>query len=253
MNNDESKSIRIFTARACAAPLEDAAKLFEAKTGVRVGISVCNRHCAAAVAEEAVGQTGSHDFLVEIAEDGIYDLAISGAEYLLDDGEVRGIVRKGERRLIACRRSAIAVPAGNPAGIRTLRDLARPGVRVAVSVLDCLKGLWEDVTARLGLAEAVRRNIVFHANGCVAIVEAVAQRKVDAAIGWSSFAHLAPGRLDVIETPPAQQVFRGTGVALLSTATNIEGARRLMDFLVTPEARACYEKYGWVAPETTAV
>lgn len=249
MSQPSDIPIRIFSARACAAPLRDAVPLFEARTGQRVEIAVCNRHCASPTAEEAARQSGNHDFLVEIAEDGIYDLAISGAEYLLDDGEVRGIVRKGERRLIACRRSAIIVPAGNPAGVRTLADLTRPGVRVAVSVLDCLKGLWEDIAARLGLADAIRRNITFRANGCVAIVEAVAQQKVDAAIGWNAFAHLAPDRLEVIELPRAQQVWRGTGVALLSTATRVDEARQLMDFLVTPEARACYAKYGWVTAE----
>jgi molybdate transport system substrate-binding protein len=253
MSKENDVAVQIFSARACAAPLRDAAVLFEAKTGVRVSVAVCNRHCAAPVAEEAAAQSGNHDFLVEIAEDGIYDLAISGAEYLLDDGEVRGIVQKGERRLIACRRSAIVVPAGNPAGIRSLADLTKPGVRVAISVLDCLKGLWEDVTVRLGLAEQIRRNISFRANGCVAIVEAVAQNKVDAAFGWNTFEHLAPGRLEIVETPPAQQVWRGTGIGLLTTATHIEQARQLMDFLVTPEARACYQKYGWVVPGTMAV
>lgn len=252
MSEKEPKPVRIFTARACAAPLTDAVKLFEAKTGVHVEISACNRHCASPNAEEATAKNGSHDFLVEIAEDGIYDLAISGAEYLLDDGEIRGIVQRDERRLIAYRRSAIVVLAGNPAGIRTLEDLTKPGVRVAVSVIDCLKGLWEDVVARLGLTEQVGRNIRFRANGCVAIVEAVAQGKVDAAIGWSSFAHLAEGRIEVVETPKSQQVLRATGVALLSTSSNPADGRRLMDFLATPEARDCFEKYGWVSPEKVA-
>lgn len=243
-------SVKIFSARACAAPLTDAAALFEKKTGILVEISVCNRHCAAPVAEEAAARHGNHDFLIEIAEDGIYDLAISGAEYLLDDGEVRGIVCKGERRLIAYRRSAIIVPAANPAKIKSLQDLAKPGTRVAISVLDCLKGLWEDVTARIGLCEAIRPNITFKANGCVAIVETVAQNKVDAAIGWSTFAHMSEGKIEIVETPPEQQIFRGTGIALLSTSSHPQLARQFMDFLVTPEARACYETYGWVSPKS---
>jgi molybdate transport system substrate-binding protein len=252
MSEKESRVIRIFTARACAAPLEDAAKLYQAQTGVRIEVSACNRHCASPVAEEAAGTGANHDFLVEIAEDGIYDLAISGAEYLLDDGEIRGIVLKGERQLIAYRRSALVVPAGNPAGIRTLADLGRPGVRVAISMIDCLKGLWEDVTARLGLADQVQRNITFRANGCVAIVEALAQRKADAAIAWSSFAHLAEGRIEIIETPREQQVWRATSVALLSTSKQPERARPFMRFLGTPAAAACYKHYGWAPSGTGA-
>jgi len=127
---------------------------------------------------------------------------LGGAEYLLDDGEVRGICLKGDRHLIAYRRSALAVPTGNPAGIRSLEGLARPGVRVGISVIDCLKGLWEDVAGRVGLTDEVRRNITFHASGCVAIVEAVAEGKIDAAFAWTAFGHLADGRLEIIDLPP---------------------------------------------------
>ena len=244
---DDRPAIQIFSARACAEPLRRAAELYRRRTGAAVEISVCSRHCARPAAEEAVGTTGGDDFLLEIADAGIYDLAIGGAEYLLDDGEVRGIVRRGRRRTIACRRSAIIVPAGNPRAIRSVRDLAADGVRVGVSVIDCLKGLWEDLTARLGLLERVRRNIAFHANGCIAIVEAVAEGKVDAAFGWTAFAHLAPGRIEVVELPADQQVLRGTSVALLTTARNPERAERFMEFLAGPEARACYLQFGWVA------
>lgn len=241
--------IRVFSARACAAPLEKAAKLFEQRTGIHVEISVCSRHCAAPVAEEATGETGGDDFLLEIADEGVHDLAIGGAEYLLDDGEIRGIVQKRQRRTIACRTSAIIVPAGNPANIHCVEDMARPGVRIAVSVIDCLKGLWEDLTGRLGLVGKIRRNITYYANGCVAIIEAVATKQVDAAFGWTAFEHLEPGRIEVIEIPREQQVLRGTCVGLLSFAKQTEAAKKFMDFLTTPAARAFYKEHGWVIPE----
>lgn len=245
MSRRNSGPVRVFSARACAAPLEKAAALFQQRTGIEVQISVCARHCAKPVAEEAVGEAGSHDFLQEIAEYRIHDLAISGAEYLLDDGEVRGIVQKGRRRTIAYRTSAIIVPRGNPAGVRRLADLARPGVRVGISVIDCLKGLWEDVTARQGLLDPIRRNITFHANGCVAIVEAVAQNVVDAAFGWTGFAHLAEGRIEIVPLAPGQQIQRGTCIGLLSFSRQAAAAGQFMDFLATPDAQACYREFGW--------
>jgi molybdate transport system substrate-binding protein len=240
--------IRIFTARACAAPLEKAASLFEEQTGIKVVIDQCSRHCASGVAEEATEDNEHADFLVEIAEAGVHDLAIGGAEYLLDDGEVKGIVVKGERRIIACRESAIVVPSGNPAGIATLQDMTKPGVRVAISMIDCLKGLWEDICGRLGLLDAMRRNISYRANGCVAIVEAVAQREVDAAFGWTAFEHLAPGRIEAVRLPEDARICRGTGIGLLKFSKKPETARKFMDFLTTPEARAFYQELGWVLP-----
>jgi len=246
MTNGDDGSVRVFSARACAEPLREAAKLYEATTGARIEIDVCSRHCAQPVAEEASETGGDHDFLIEIAEAGIHDLAIGGAEYLLDDGEVKGIVQKGERRFIASRESAIITPVDNPASIESLDDLALPGMRVAISVLDCLKGLWEDICGRAGLLEEVRRNVTFHTNGCIAIVEAVAEGKVDAGFGWSAFEHLAPGRINVVPLSPEQRILRGTGIGLLRFSRRPAAARQFMDFLATEEARACYRKYGWV-------
>jgi accessory colonization factor AcfC len=243
------QSVKIFSARACAAPLEEAAALFTAETGIEVEISVCARHCATQNAEEADAEAGTHDFLVEIDEYGIHDLAIGGAEYLLDDGEVRKIIKKGARRLIGYRESAIVVPKGNPAGITSLADLAGDGVRVGVSVIDCLKGLWEDVSGQVGLTGEIRENITFYASGCIAIVEAVAEGIVDVAFGWTTFGHL-DDRLEVIRLPRQQRIYRGTGVGMLKFCTETERPEQFMDFLVTPEARACYEKFGWVLPAT---
>ncbi len=241
-------AVRIFSARACAAPLEKAAKLYEEKTGVQVLIDVCNRHCASPVAEEATAESARDDFLLEISDAGIHDLAIAGAEYLLDDGEVRGIVKKGCRRTIAYRTSALIVPAGNPAHIKSIEDLARPGVRVAISLLDCLKGLWEDICGRLGLLDKIRSNITYRANGCIAIVEAIATREADVGFGWTAFKHLEPDRIEVIELPKEQQILRGTGVGMLSFVKDTEAATRFMDFLASPESRAFYKEYGWEIP-----
>ena len=243
------ESVKIFSARACAAPLEEAAALFTADTGIEVEISVCARHCATQNAEEADAEAGTHDFLVEIDEYGIHDLAIGGAEYLLDDGEVRQIIKKGARRQIAYRESAIVVPKGNPAGITSLADLAGDGVRVGISVIDCLKGLWEDVSGQIGMTGEIRENISFYASGCIAIVEAVAENIVDAAFGWTTFARLDE-RLEVIQLPREQRINRGTGVGMMKFCTETERPQQFMDFLVTPPARACYEKFGWVLPET---
>lgn len=247
--NSKKQTVRIFSAKACAAPLEKAAKLFTEQTNIEVEISVCSRHCANPVAEEATGETGGDDFLLEISDAGIHDLAIAGAEYLLDDGEVRGIVQRGQRRTIAFRTSAIIVPAGNPKNITCVEDMARPGLRVGVSILDCLKGLWEDISGRLGLLEDIRKNICYYANGCIAIVEAVATDEIDVAFGWTAFKHLEPERIEAIEMPKDQQVLRGTAVGLLSFSKNPQAAKQFMEFLVSCESRKFYAEYGWVNPK----
>lgn len=248
MDTTSEKTLRVFSARACAAPLEEVARLYEQAAGVSVRVDVCSRHCASAVAEEADAQGKHADFLDEISEMGIHDMAIGGAEYLLDDGEVSGLILKGERRTIARRVSALVVPSSNPARINGLADICRPGVRIGISVIDCLKGVWEDVCCKAGVIEAVRRNIVFRANGCVAIVEAAAQGKVDVAFGWSTFGDLADGRVRIVDVPRDVAVCRGTCIGMLKFTRKQEAARAFMDFLVTEKSRAIYRKFGWENP-----
>ncbi len=79
--------------------------------------------------------------------------------------------------------------------------------------------------------------------------DAVAQGVVDAAFGWTAFAHLAPDRVEIVELPEQQQIWRGTGAGLLSFSRQPELARQFMDFLTTSEARRFYREYGWVVPE----
>ena len=101
-----------------------------------------------------------------------------------------------------------------------------------------------------GEDEQVAKNISFYATGCVAIVEAVAQREIDVAFGWTAFEHLGEGRLGIVELPPSRHVCRATSIAMLSYTRQPERAEQLMDFLTTPEARACYDRYRWALPES---
>ncbi len=242
-------TVRIFSSKACAAPIKSAAELFESETGIRVERSVCGRHCQEGEAGHASDGLKGHHFLEEIAEAKAHDIAVAGAEYLLDDGESIGLIRRGKRRVLAMRKSALIVPAGNPARIAGLDDVKRPGVRVGISIVDCLRGMWEDVCGRAGILNDVVKNIAFHANGCMAIIEATAQEKVDAAFGWSSFEHLAPGRIEIIPIPDKFCVYRGTGAGLLSFSREPQIAEKLMDFLASEKARACFLELGWVACE----
>lgn len=246
------ESIKVFTAKACFAPLNEAARLYEKERGVRIETLVCGRACADAVAKDTsrgheivLGQPET--FLLEIGEIPGLDVAIAGAEYLFDDGEDHGIILGSTRRSLGLRESAILVGKGNPHGIRGLRDLIRPGLRVGVSVIDCLKGMWEDICGRERIIEKVRGNITTHLTGCVAITQAVAEGKVDAGFGWTTFKALAGGGLDVVPLPPDQRVYRSTSAAVMKQSRNAKAAGDFIGFLASEAGKAIYERHGWIA------
>jgi len=41
-----SATVNVFTAKACAAPLREAAPMFQERAGIAVNIGECSRHCA---------------------------------------------------------------------------------------------------------------------------------------------------------------------------------------------------------------
>jgi molybdenum ABC transporter molybdate-binding protein len=80
----------------------------------------------------------------------------------------------------------IAVQKGNPSGIRSLRDLARPGLRVAVGQPEqCTIGaLTRTMLEKEGLYDAIMSNVVMQAASSAMIVPTVTTRSVDAAIAY---------------------------------------------------------------------
>ena len=211
--------MRVFCAKGSAPPVIAAARAYRGRSRREVEVAVCGQSCARG--QCAPGST-AHGFVPEVAA-ASFDVAIGGSEADVDDLEQAGMVREGSRRSLGLREAAILVPAGNPAGVRGLLDLARPGLRIGISTIDCLRGVWEDVCGRAGCIHQVSPNISARVTGCMAIIRAVTVGEVDAAFGWSSFAYGNP-RVACVRLPPAYRIYRATAAAVLQDAVDPAGA-----------------------------
>ena len=226
----EKCDLYVYSAGAVSPPLRDAIGVFEKKFGVRCNLKV--------------GKPG--DLLAEIAESERGDVISCGAEYVLDEAEDRGLIVRGSRRSVGFRRSVIIVPLGNPAGIHSLNDLCREGVRIGIAVDGCLKGVWDDVASKAGLTDQIRRNITHHADACGSLMGLIHSDKVDAIFGWNAFQNVWPDTCEIIELPPELQVFRSTVVAMISYTKNAELSQKFIDFLTSKEVREIYSHWGWI-------
>jgi accessory colonization factor AcfC len=186
------------------------------------------------------------DLLKEIAKFKKGDVFSSGAEYILDDAEDRGLVTKGSRKSLGYRRSVIIVSIGNPAKITSLKDLCSKNVRVGIAVEGCLKGLWDDVASKAGLTDQIRRNITHHADACGSLMSLIHSDKVDAIFGWNAFQGVWPDTCEIIELPQNLQVFRSTVAGILSYSKNLKLSKKFVDFLTSPAIRKIYADYGWI-------
>jgi len=222
--------LRVYSAGAVAPPLMEAVRVFEEREGVTCRVTP--------------GKPESLLRAIRLNKRG--DVISCGAEYVHDEAEDLGVLVKGTRRSLGCRRSVIVVESGNPKGIGSLEDLCRGGVRVGVAVGGCLKGVWDDVCSKAGLIEEVRSNIVEHADACGTLMGLIHGGRVDAVFGYNAFKNVWPDTCDAVELPRDLQVYRSTAAQVITYTQNQQLSSRLIDFLVSPEGRAIYKRHGWL-------
>jgi molybdate transport system substrate-binding protein len=226
----ERQQLKVYSAGAVAPPLRDAIAIFEKDSKTKCDLRIGK----------------PEDLLREIAKFKKGDVFSSGAEYILDDAEDRGLIIKGSRRSLGYRRSVIIVPVGNPAKIASLKDLCGKDVRIGIAVEGCLKGVWDDVASKAGLTDQIRRNITHHADACGSLMKLIHSDKVDAIFGWNAFQGLWPDTCEIIELPQNLQVFRSTVAGIISYSGNVKLPEKFVDFLTSPAIRKIYADYGWI-------
>ena len=229
----EKRELKVYSAGAVAPPLLDAAEFFQKEFNIKCDVRVGK----------------PNELLDEIERSKKGDVFSSGAEYILDDAEDRGLIIKGSRRSLGYRRSVIIVPLGNPAKITSLKDLCRKDFKIGIAVDGCLKGVWDDIASKAGLTEEIRLNITYHADACGSLMGLIHSRKVDAIIGWNAFQGVWPDTCEVIELPETLQVFRSTVAGIISYTRDKELSRKFIDYLTSAPMRRIYEGYGWIYPQ----
>jgi len=223
-------TLKVFSAGAVAPPLQKASALFEKSRHVRIDMKI--------------GKPG--DLLLEIEKSKQGDVISTGAEYVLDDAQLRGTIVPASRRSLGYRRSVLVVPIGNPARISSLEDLCRDGVRIGIATEGCLKGIWDDIASKAGLTDRIRKNITNHADSCGGVMALVNLRKVDAIFGWNAFKNLWPETSDIVELPRDLQVMRSTVAAAISYTKDAHLTDEYLSFLGSEKVRRIYSDLGWI-------
>lgn len=138
----------------------------------------------------------------------------------------------------------IAVPKGNPSGIRTLDDLTRPGVRVAVGQPEqCTIGaLTRMLLQKEGLYAAVMSNVVMQTASSALLVPGVTTKSVDAAIAYITDTVAEREKIDTvrIDAPAAKAV---QPFSIARTSAHKYMGRRL--FAAIAAARGEFEMAGF--------
>ncbi len=122
----------------------------------------------------------------------------------------------------------IAVPKGNPKGIASLADLAKPGVKVA----ECAPAVPCGAAAQKAIAAAgVTVTPVTLEQDVKAALAKLTQGEVDAALVYRTDAKAAGGTVDGVEFPESAKAVNDYPIAALKGAANPSGAKAFVAFV----------------------
>ena len=228
------RSLEVFAGSASRPAVQELAEAFEKRAGARVLVHF--------------GGSGAVLSQMQLARRG--DVYLPGSSDFMELAKRRALVDPLTEVRLFYLLPAIAVARGNPEGIRSLEDLARPGLRVGIARPEtvCVGLYGVEALERSGLAERVRPNIVNWAESCEKTAQMIALGLVDAVLGWDVFDDWDPARIETVPYPPDRVPRIGYAPAAVSVfAREPDLARQFLAFLSGPEGREAFRRRGYLA------
>jgi molybdate transport system substrate-binding protein len=151
----------------------------------------------------------------------------------------------GTPSVFASNRLAIAVASGNPKGIASLADLARPGLVVILAAPTVPAGKYAiDSLAKAG----VKLTPASQELDARSVLNKVALGEADAGIVYATDVLSAGTRVNGVEIPERHQVVARYPIAVVTGASNAALARAFVDYLQSDEGRRLLAVFGFREP-----
>jgi len=223
-------TVRVSAGSSLTDVLQELARTYQTETGDRV-----------------VFNFGSSGTLARpIIEGAPVDVIISADERQMDRVAGRGFIVGSTRRPILSNTLVVIVPKDSTITLKVAKDLAADDVaRIAIGDPETVPaglysreylrraGLWNEITRKLIPLENVR-----------AALAAVEAGNVDAGLVYKSDAMISRLVRTAFELHgPPEISYPG---AVVSTSRNRAAAKRYLDSLSSPAAKAVFEKYGFI-------
>ncbi len=162
----------------------------------------------------------------------------------------------GEPRVFVRNEPVVVVPATNPAGISTLADLAKPGVRLVLAAKDVPIGNYarqilekasQDPQYGSDFANRILANVVSEETNVRAALSKAALGEVDATFVYRTDATTPDMRdkVKIVEIPAQFNVIAEYPIAVVKNAPNPAGAQAFVDFVLSPEGQRILAKWGF--------
>ncbi len=194
----------------------------------------------------------SSTLLTQIQQGAPADVFASAAQEEMNTAVKDGLVA-GKPEVFVKNREIVMVPKDNPAGIEEFRNVANPGVKLALAQKDVPAA--DYAVEILGKANAqygddferdVLSNVVSREADVRASVNRVVVGDADATFGYASdYTIDIRGRVKVVPIPPDLNIIATYPIAALEDAKEPELAKKWVDLVTSEEGQRVLEKWNF--------
>jgi len=143
---------------------------------------------------------------------------------------------------------AVVIPKSNPAGIHSVFDLTKPGVKVVIGDPSVPIGAYtQTVLANLGIKDAVMKNVVSEETDVRGVLAKVALGEADAGFVYVTDARTVKGKVSVIVIRASAQPQVVYEVAVVKGSKNLPAAYAFVTRLIRKQAQRQLIKAGFGA------
>jgi molybdate transport system substrate-binding protein len=231
--SSSTRSLQVFAAAGAKPAFDEAVRRFQPEGGDGI--------------EVTYGGGGEVLARMVFVERG--DVYIAPEQQFMKSAVEQGAVDPATIRDVAYMVPVLAVQKNNPKHVSALSDLARPGIRVAVTrpKTTCLGRYAPEIFRRTGLAEAIGKNVVAQAPRPDLLITWLTLGDVDAVITWHFYRDLTRDGIEVIWLSPEELPGIGRMQAAVSTySENRDLAGSFVAFLTSADGRAVFERHGYI-------
>jgi molybdate transport system substrate-binding protein len=142
---------------------------------------------------------------------------------------------------------AVVVPKWKPAGIKSIYDLTKPGLKINETASYVPVGSYTvQVLNQMGLNAAVQANVVSQEISDANVVSKVALGQVDAGFVYLSDFVIDPTHLELVKVPAWAQPKITYAMAIVAKTQNHAAAQAWIDKVLSPAGQAIFVKDGFL-------
>jgi len=236
-----SKTLTVLAAASLTESFTELGTMFEARhPGVKVVFSFA----------------GSQQLAQQLGQGAQADVFASASKKYMDSAVTARRVNQEDVKTFAKNRLVIIFPKANPAGLKQLQDLAKPGLKLDLAdksvpvgqyALDFLDKAVKDPAFDPQFKDNVIKNVVSYEDNVKSVLTKVSLDEADAGIVYvTDITAASAGKVGRLDIPDTLNIVVTYPIAPISDNQNPDLAKAFVALVLSPEGQAVLARYGFL-------